>query len=109
MIVTREELINVFKYIVKKCDMLINNGNYEADAYTQDTVEDIAELCNHILDGDYGKLIEVKEVDLMIHTIITECCDWLTICTDLSHDLIEGCRNLMLTVKDEQLKAQKGE
>ena len=64
MIVTREELINVFKYIVKKCDMLINNGNYEADAYTQDTVEDIAELCNHILDGDYGKLIEVKEADL---------------------------------------------
>ena len=61
---TQEELINVFKYIVKKCDMLINNGNYKADAYTQDTVEDIAELCNHIIDGDYGKLIEVKEVDL---------------------------------------------
>ena len=60
----QEELRNVFKYIVKKCDMLINNGNYEADTYTQDTVEDIAELCNHILDGDYGKLVEVKEVDL---------------------------------------------
>ena len=59
---TQEELTKVFKYIVKKCDMLINNGNYEADAYTQDTVEDIAELCNHILDGDYGKLVEVKEV-----------------------------------------------
>lgn len=44
--------------------MLINNGDYEADTYTQDTVEDIAELCNHILDGDYGKLVEVKEVDL---------------------------------------------
>ena len=58
---TQEELINVFKYIVKKCDMLINNDKYEADAYTQDTVEDIAELCNHILDGDYGKLVEVKE------------------------------------------------
>ena len=58
------ELINVFKYIVKKCDMLINNDDYEADAYTQDTVEDIAELCNHILDEDYGKLVEVKEVDL---------------------------------------------
>ena len=42
--------------------MLINNDNYEADAYTQDTVEDIAELCNHILDGDYGKLVEVKNV-----------------------------------------------
>ena len=59
---TQEELRNVFKYIVRKCDMLINNGNYEADDYTQDTVEDIAELCNHILDGDYGKLVEVKEV-----------------------------------------------
>ena len=56
------ELTNVFKYVVKMCDRLINNGNYEADAYTQDTVEDIAELCNRILDGDYGKLVEVKEV-----------------------------------------------
>ena len=61
---TQEELTNAFKYIVKKCDMLINNDDYEADAYTQDTVEDIAELCNHILDEDYGKLVEVKEVDL---------------------------------------------
>lgn len=61
---TQKELTNVFKNIVKKCDMLINNDHYEADAYTQDTVEDIAELCNHILDGNYGKLVEVKEVDL---------------------------------------------
>ena len=61
---TQKELTNVFKNIVKKCDMLINNGHYEADAYTQDTVEDIAELCNYILDGNYGKLVEVKEVDL---------------------------------------------
>ena len=52
--------------------------------------------------------LEVKEVELIIHTIITECCDWLAICTDLNHDLIEDCRNLMLAVKDEQLKAQKG-
>ena len=61
---TQKELTNVFKNIVKKCDMLINNDHYEADVYTQDTVEDIAELCNHILDGNYGKLVEVKEVDL---------------------------------------------
>lgn len=60
----QEELTNVFNYIVKKCDNLINNGHYEADTYTQDTVEDIAELCNHILDGDYGKLVEAKDVDL---------------------------------------------
>lgn len=62
---TREELKNVFIYIAKKCDMLINNDNYEADAYTQDTVEDIGELCNHILDGDYGKLVEAKEPEAL--------------------------------------------
>ena len=48
-------------------------------------------------------------MDLIIHTIITECCDWLAICTDLNHDLIEDCRNLMLAIKDEQFKAQNGE
>ena len=53
--------------------------------------------------------LEVKDVDLIIHTIIAECCDWLAMNTNLSHDKIEGCRNLMLTVKEEQLKAQKGE
>lgn len=55
---TREELINVFKHIVKKCDLIINNDSYNADDFVQDNVEDIAELCNYILDGDYGHLIE---------------------------------------------------
>lgn len=53
--------------------------------------------------------IEEKDVDLIINTIIAECCDWLAICTDLDHNLIEDCRNLMLAIKDEQFKAQKGE
>ena len=53
--------------------------------------------------------LEVKEVDLITHTIIAECCDWLAMNTNLSHDEIEGCRNLMLNVKVEQYKAQKGE
>jgi hypothetical protein len=76
---TQQELINVFKYIVKKCDMLINNGDYEADAYTQDTVEDIAELCNHILDGDYGKLVEVKEMqeEPVSEDLEEACKEWL--------------------------------
>jgi len=52
--------------------------------------------------------LEVKEVDLIIHTIIAECCDWLALHTELSHDEIEGCRNLMFTVKEEQFKVQKG-
>ena len=58
---------------------------------------------------DFLDTLEVKEVDLIIHTIIAECCDWLAISTNLSHDEIESCRNLMLTVKEEQFKEQKGE
>ena len=52
---TEQELTNMFKYIVFKCDSIINNDKYKPDTFTQDTVEDIAELCNHVLDGDYGK------------------------------------------------------
>ena len=63
--------------------------------------------CEKIL--SFLDTIKVKEVDLMLHTIIAECCDWLATNTNLSHDKIEGCRNLMLTVKEEQCKAQKGE
>ena len=55
---TRKELIKVFKYIVHKCDVIINNERYNPDDFVQDNIEDIAELCNHILDGDYGKLME---------------------------------------------------
>lgn len=55
---TEKEILDAFKYIVMKCDMIINNDKYEADAWTQANVEDIAELCNHILDGDYGKIGE---------------------------------------------------
>ena len=56
-----------------------------------------------------GAKDEVKEVGLIIHTIIAECCDWLAMNTNLSHDKIEECLNLMLTVKEEQFKIQKGE
>ena len=48
--------------------------------------------------------LEEKDVDLIIHTIIAECCDWLAMNTNLSHDEIEDCRNhLMLTAKDKGL------
>jgi hypothetical protein len=55
---TQEELIDAFRYIVKKCDVIINNKDYQPDDFTNDIVEDIAELCNHVLDGDYGKIVE---------------------------------------------------
>ena len=69
--------------------------------------EEVEDVCSSLL--SFLNTLEVKEVDLMIHTIIAECCDWLVMNTNLSHDEIEGCRNLMLTVKEEQLKTEKGE
>lgn len=60
---TQEDFINTLKYIVNKCDMLINNDNYEADVYTQDTVEEIAEWCNHIIDYESRKLFETKKAE----------------------------------------------
>ena len=71
--------------------------------YYQGKVEAYKETLNFL------GTIEVKDVYSMIHTIIAECCDWLAMNTNLSHDEIEDCRNLMLTVKEEQFKAQKGE
>ena len=79
-------------------------GTFESN--TLGLVQDV-DLYNDIL--SFLDAIEVKEVSLIIHTVIAECCDWLAMNTNLSHDEIEDCRNLMLTVKDEQLKAQKGE
>lgn len=55
---TREELLKALTYIVSKCDNIINNKNYTADDFVQDTIEDIAEVCNMILDGKYGDILE---------------------------------------------------
>ena len=84
--------------LVAEIERLVNNQNDALDY--EAALEDV----RNFLD-----ILEEKEVDLMIHTIIAECCDWLAMNTNLSHDEIEGCRNLMLTVKEKQLKAQKGE
>ena len=53
--------------------------------------------------------LEVKEADLIIHTIIAESCDWLALHAKLNNEQIECYRNLMLNIKDEQIKAQKGD
>ena len=55
---TKEEVIKAFEVIVSKCDCVINNKNYTADDYAQDKVEDIAEICHRILDGQYGEIPE---------------------------------------------------
>ena len=48
---TKKEIIEVFKAIIRKCDCIINNKYYTADDYVQDKVEDIAEMCHKVLDG----------------------------------------------------------
>lgn len=54
---TREEVKGLLKYIIRKCDLIINNEDYTADEYTQDKVEDIAEMCHMVLDGQLGEIV----------------------------------------------------
>ena len=54
---TREEVKYLLKFIIRKCDLIINNKNYTADEYTQDKVEDIAEICYRVLDGQFGEIV----------------------------------------------------
>jgi len=84
--------------INKECMLGLRNLDYYQGKV--DALKDTISFLDHL---------EVKEVDLMTHTIIAECCDWLAMNTNLSQDEIESCRNLMLTVKEEQCKAQKRE
>lgn len=55
---TKEEIEDLLKFIIHKCDLIINNENYTADEYAQDKVEDIAEMCHRVLDGQFGEIIE---------------------------------------------------
>ena len=77
------------------------------DDYINSLMTEQVHVLNDVL--DFLDTLEVKEVDLLIHIIIAECCNWLAMNTNLSYDKIEGCRELMLIVKEEQFKAQKGE
>ena len=54
---TREEVKDLLKLIIRKCDLIINNENYTADDYVQDKVEDIAEMCHRVLDGQFGEVV----------------------------------------------------
>ena len=55
---TKEEIKDLLKFIIRKCDLVINNENYTADEYSQDKIEDIAEMCHRVLDGQFGEIIE---------------------------------------------------
>ena len=54
---TREEVKALLEFIIRKCDLIINNENYTADDYVQDKVEDIAEMCHKVLDGQFGEIV----------------------------------------------------
>lgn len=53
---TKEEIVSAFKFIVNQCDKIINNKDYVADDFVQNIVEDISEMCNRILDGQFGDI-----------------------------------------------------
>ena len=55
---TREEVKDLFKSIIRKCDLVINNENYTDDEYVQGKIEDIAGMCHRALDGQFGEIIE---------------------------------------------------
>ena len=59
---TREEVKNLLKFIIRKCDLIINNENYTADEYVQDKVEDIAEMCHRVLDGQFGEIVPNPDI-----------------------------------------------
>ena len=100
------------KYINK--DVIVAEIEKRFDEYSSSILRHY-DACTEARASELGKLLvilntlEGKDVDSLMHKIIEECCDWLAICTDLNHDLIEDCRNLMLAIKEEQFKVQKGE
>ena len=59
---TIEEVKDLLKFIIRKCDLIINNENYTADDYVQDKVEDIAEMCHKVLDGQFGEIVPNPDV-----------------------------------------------
>jgi len=68
---TREDVKDLLKFIICKCDLIINNENYTADEYVQDKVEDIAEMCNRVLDGQFGEIVPNPNVADETFAIVT--------------------------------------
>lgn len=68
---TREDVKDLLKFIIRKCDLIINNKNYTADEYVQDKVEDIAEMCNRVLDGQFGEIVPNPNVADESFVIVT--------------------------------------
>ena len=102
-----EEYISKFALVVeieKLHNECIKMAKIEDSGYWYAKVE----AYRNVLELLSGTL-EVKDMDLMIHTVIAGCCDWLCMHTNLSHDKIEDCRNLMLTIKEDQFNTQNGE
>ena len=95
---TREEVKDLLKFIIRKCDLIINNENYTADDYAQDIVEDIAEMCHRVLDGQFGEIVPNLDVADEPFAIVTntktgkwfrvkDCSETMTRHKDLSVDI----------------------
>lgn len=67
----REDVKDLLKFIIRKCDLIINNENYTADEYVQDKVEDIAEMCHRALDGQFGEIVPNPDAVDAPYAIVT--------------------------------------
>lgn len=65
---TQEEVKDLLKFIIRKCDLIINNEDYTADDYVQDKVEDIAEMCHRVLDGQFGEIVPNEPFAIVTNT-----------------------------------------
>lgn len=95
---TREEVKDLLKFIIRKCDLIINNENYTADGYVQNNVEDIAVMCHKVLDGLFGEIVPNPDIANKPFAIVTntntgkwfrteKCRETMTRHTDLSVDV----------------------
>ena len=95
---TSEEIKDLLKFIIRKCDLIINNKDYTADEYTQDKVEDIAEMCHRVLDGQFGEIVPNIDAADAPYAIVTntktekwfrakKCFETMTRHTNLSVDI----------------------
>ena len=92
------EVKDLLKFIIHKCDLIINNENYTADEYVQDKVEDIAEMCHKVLDGQFGEIVPNPDATDAPFAIVTntktgkwfrvkKCSETMTRHVDLSVDV----------------------
>lgn len=103
---TREEVKDALKFIIHKCNLIINNENYTADDYVQDNVEDIAVMCHKVLDGAFGEIVPGLDITNKPFAIVTNAKTgkWFRAKKFSTTLRSRPCSNTMLTIIPEDIK-----